>query len=304
MIAFNHFIDFEDEPQLTTPEHNLLLPTFSIILDNNKTDFSKKFTYISGKAELSRRNIRYFAEKPYENCGEGCSWGIEVKDVLLISWVSGESTVLYRPLKLYTPELLQFWILHTIIPMILALDERYQVMHIAGVEIDDKAILFSADSFGGKSTLTDYFIQKGEYFYGDDTLGISCDRYGCVVIPSYPYCRPYREAESLGVKSLRWQKNPKNISAIFVLVQTAKEGALVITKLSGIDKYRALHHAFFLNFDFLKQAHFQWSNQFLTQVEVLEITIPWEIERLEEVYESIKNYVVNELNSNYGKIEL
>jgi len=290
MIAFNFNIHFQDEPSLNDLDINPSLSSFHIS-SSSDTTYRERFNVISDHAELSGRKIKYYAQNSYEKCDIGCEWGVEIEDLLFISWRCGEHTLHYTSLNEYTPELLNFWVLHTIIPMALVLEKSIEVLHVGAVEIENEAVLLSALSYGGKSTLTDYFIEQGYHFFGDDTVGIQVENNIYKAVPSYPYCRPYRKPESLGLKSGFFVENTRKIKAIFVLNKVSSDAKIEIKQLNGIEKYQALHHSFFLNFDFLKQDHFHWMNEMINVIPVYNITIPWELNRLEEVYKHLIDFL-------------
>lgn len=61
------------------------------------------------------------------------------------------------------------------------LESRYFVMHAGGVARDQKAILFPANTFSGKSTLVTYLCGRGYSYISDDRVII--DISSCQIIP-------------------------------------------------------------------------------------------------------------------------
>jgi len=84
---------------------------------------------------MSGREAAYGAEEAFAACGKGCRWAIDIKEVMCLTWVCGKRTISYELYTLFTPELLQFWILHTILPVVLTLEERYTFLHVGAVEV-------------------------------------------------------------------------------------------------------------------------------------------------------------------------
>lgn len=261
------------------------------VVKSTDTHLFDALKYISEYMPLSGREVRYGAEKAYASCQSGCLWGVEVKDVVTFVWRCGEHTLYYLPEALLTPELLQFWVLHTILPMMLTLEKCYDILHVGAVEVDGKPIVFAAESFGGKSTMTDYFLQRGHTLLSDDTLGIY-ERDGIfMAVPSYPFHRPYREPESLGYKVDTAVCGPKPIHALFLLEKSDAEADVVIEELKGIEKYKAFHFSTFISFDFLKDYRFNLLSKMANTIPVHRVKVPWEITRLDDVYHEIIIYM-------------
>ncbi len=285
MIAFNYNINFQDEPSL----NDIFDPTKETITITQSDD-ANLFSNLAVKSAylpLSGRDARYGAEEAFERCLKGCAWGVEVKGVLSIVWKRGEHRIVYLPHAGFTPQLLAFWMLHTILPMLLTLEERYSILHVGSVEVKGKPIIFSADSFGGKSTLTDFFIQQGHTLLSDDTLGVYKEKDTYMAVASYPFHRPYREAESLGYKTTNVLHEPKPIDAVYILEKVEADAEVHIETLRGVSKYKAFHMSNFINFDFLKQQRFEVFSKMANTIVVYKVTVPWDIERLFEVYKAI-----------------
>ena len=143
----------------------------------------------------------------------------------------------------------------------------YHILHVGSVEIEGKPVLFSAPSFGGKSTMTDYFIQKGHTMLSDDSLGIDKrgDKY--YAIASYPVHRPYRELETLGYPVENFATEPKPLHAVYLLEKSEPDVEVEIIEIKGIEKFKAFHYSTFIDFDFMKKERFdsfsEWQNMFL-----------------------------------------
>ena len=291
MIAFNYNIHFQDEPTLDDGIYDANKENIYIIKSTN-TETLQKLTFKSEYLPLSGREASYGAEKVYALCKKGCQWGVDVKGLMSFLWCGDEQKIYYAPQENYSTELLQFWILHTILPTFFSLDNTYNILHVGAVEVKEKPILFSAESFGGKSTMTDYFLKQGHTLISDDTVGVYEDNGTFKVVASYPFHRPYREAESLGFKVTKVMHDPKPIHAVYLLEKSDADAKVVIEEVKGIAKYRAFHFSTFINFDFLKEQHFKILSTMANKIPVYKVTVPWDLKRLPEVYEKILEHTV------------
>lgn len=248
-----------------------------------ETDFSKHSGWIS----LSGQEVRYWSHKPFKDADTSFSWALEVRDVLTLLWCPEENKIYYIKAIGYAPKRLEFWIYHTFFPLVLELKRTYHILHVGSVEIDGKPILFSASSFGGKSTLTDFFIQKGHALLGDDTVAIDERSDGYYAIASYPYHRPYRTPEDLGYGVKNFATTPKPLHAIYLLEKCAPHAQIVIENIKGIEKFTALYDSVFVEFDFMKKERMAFFASLARAIPLYRITIPWDKQRLDEVYGAI-----------------
>lgn len=286
MFAFNFNILFPDEPSLGRDSIDPAKGHIEVRKSREPLHF-EAFPHRSPYAPMSGREAAYGANAPFSHCQKGCRWGVDIKEVMSLSWVCGESTITYMPKEKFTAELLQFWILHTILPLIFTLEERYTFLHVGSVEIEGAPVIFSADSFGGKSTLTDYFIQKGHPMLSDDSLGTYAENGEIMAVASYPFHRPYRETEALGYPVSRVMKGAKALTAVYLLEQSDPDAAVEIVEVKGIEKYKAFHYSTFVNLHFRKEKHFQSMNHLIKTLPLFKVSIPWKLERLDEVYRAI-----------------
>ena len=286
MIAFNFNIHFQDEPSLDDGVYDSSKDDITVVKSSDSDAFDSLQTQ-TAYLSLSGRKVKYCAEKVYEDCQEGCRWGLDIKDVAYIMWQCGKHTIEYIPQKEFTPELLQFWILHTVLPLVLNLEKRYDILHVGSVEINGRPVLFSAESFGGKSTMTDYFIKQGHTMLSDDSVGIYKENGTYMVVPSYPFHRPYRELETLGQKVTNVTTKPKPLYAVYLLDKAEADSVVKIEELKGIEKFKAFHFSTFINFDFLKPHRFKLMSDMAVNISVYKVAVPWELTRLNEVYAAI-----------------
>jgi hypothetical protein len=285
-MVHGHTFHFIDLPELQshssgTAEKNISVKALSSqsILD----DYTLKRPWVP----LSGREGQYFAKNPFEEADAHFSWGLEIKDVLTLLWLPEEQTIAYLKGAHFTAQKLQFWIFHTFFPLVLELNRSYQFLHVGAVETRGKTILFSAPSFGGKSTLTDYFIKQGATLISDDALGIERKKEDYCAIPAYPFHRPYREPEVLGHKVERFALEAKKIDAVFLLQKADANAKISIQEVRGIEKFKAFHHSVFIEFPFRKEERFRFFGEMAQKVPVYRINIPWDLKRLNEVHQAI-----------------
>ena len=285
-FAFNFNIHFRDEPSLNPKQYDPNRKNIDIVKSSEMPDF-EDFPVKSPYVPMSGREAAYGADEAFSECKKGCLWGIDIKEIMSLRWVCGEHTVTYMPHKHFTPELLQFWILHTVLPVVLTLEDRYTFLHVGAVEVEGVPIIFSAESFGGKSTITDYFISQGHPLLSDDSLGTYSENGKVMAVASYPFHRPYRETEALGFRVENVMKEAKPIRAVYLLDKADPNADIEISEVKGIEKYKAFHYSAFVNFNFRKEKHFKYMSEIVKQLPVYKVTIPWELERLPEVYNAI-----------------
>jgi len=236
---------------------------------------------------LSARPCYYLANVGFDKIGKEDDWGLEIVDVLTLVWESRHKRILYGKGKDFTPKLLQFWIFHTFFPIVLELRREYKMLHVGAVEIAGGPVFFSAPSYGGKSTLTDYFIRKGHTLYSDDTLPVRKENGLYITYPSFPYHRPYRQPETLGYRVDNFARSPAPLKVLFELEKVAADAKIEIISPKGIDRFKAFFYSGFIKFSFMKKERFDFFTQMAMKVPVYKISVPQDLERLDEVYEAI-----------------
>jgi len=289
LLAFQHNIRFPDDPELADSDNDDTLE--NIVVSRRDPDDSND--WCKGRSawlEMSGCKIQYLTDHSFDAYPQGCRWGLEIERLARFTWVNGGSEISYQPFAEFTAARLQFWVLHTLLPMMLALQQRFQILHVGSVEIDSQPIAFAAPSFGGKSTLTGYFISQGHPFLSDDTLAIELREGKFQAVPSYPFHRPDRALESLGVPVELVAQEPKPLKAIYFLQKREAGAEVKISAISGINKFKAFHFSNFINFDFLKQPRFEFLSAMAAAVPAYDVEIPWDLVRLAEVHDRILNH--------------
>jgi len=286
MIIFNHNLIFLDEPDLNSAIFDPKLKTVTILEESNLFD-TYLYRDISSWIDLSGQQARYYSTLPFDKSIRSFSWALEIKNIVTLAWDSDLKIIRYHKGIFYSPTRLQFWIFHTFFPIVLELEKIYHILHVGSIEIEGRAILLSAPSFGGKSTLTDYFVNRGHKMLSDDSLAIQKidDRY--YAISSYPFIRPYRELETLGDRVENFTLTPKPIESIYLLTKTDSSSKVEIIELKGIDKFKLFHDSHFINFAYMQKERFLFFSKMSQDIPAYIVTIPWSLDRIDEVYHNI-----------------
>ena len=290
MIVFDHHLIFKDEPQFNLRQSNKVKDIL-YVKSTNSTPLLSSLSFKTDWLLMSDKKIRYISEKPFSSEYKSILWALEIEESILLIWDPNRREILYRELKYYTAEKLLFWILHTFLPLVFEIENKYKILHVGSVEISGKSILFSASSYGGKSTLTDYFLKQGHRLIGDDTVAIEKQKDTYNVIASYPYHRPYREMGSLGSFTDNYSDETRVLQNIYVLKKVGSTKTITINEMCGVDKFKALHMSSFIMFDFMQVERFNFFSEMASLVNVYEINIPWDLNRLNEVYDAILSHV-------------
>ena len=287
MIAFNFNIIFNSEPTLDDGRFDTTLETINIVTRKEDTD-APHWLVSSDWLDMSGRKARYLAQREFtDSTATSSQWGLEIAEVVTLTWSINSPEVQYQAKHQFTPDRLRFWVCHTVLPLKFALERRYEMLHVGAVEIAGRPVFFSAESFGGKSTLTDHFIQQGHALYSDDSLAVYRQGDQFYAVASYPFHRPYREPEVLGYPVDNVAREAKPVLAGYVLEKVAKGDGITISELSGVEKFKAFHLSGFIDFGFFKAHHFQVRTAMANTIRVYKITIPWKLSRLNEVYDAI-----------------
>ncbi|ADV46006.1 hypothetical protein [Nitratifractor salsuginis] len=256
-------------------------------IEVREIDTYQGFERRSSLLYLSGRGCYYLSNTSPEKIERDHDWGLEIVNVLTLVWDGKSRRILYAKGRDFTPRLLQFWIYHTFFPIALELERNYTMLHVGAVEIDGGVVFFSAPSFGGKSTLTDYFIGRGHTLFADDTLPIKQENGEFIVYPSFPYHRPYRQPETLGRRVENFAGEPALLKALFELRQCEPNDSIDVRPLEGIEKFRAFYQSVFVSFSFMKKERFEFFAKMAMKTPAYRVSIPWDKERLPEVYNAI-----------------
>ncbi len=225
----------------------------------------------------------------------GQMWSFIVADVITFIWEKGSSAIYYEKAEATTSQLLEYWFLHTLLPIYFTIEGIYEFIHAGGVEIDSKPVLFIAPSYGGKSTLTDHFIKKGHTMVSDDRVALFVDKEEIVAVSSYDHHRPYRKMEDLGIKVNDFMIENKPLHVIYVLENTDADKDVTFDKLQGIEKFKALQYNFDFTLPLNKARSFELIAKIASKIEIYRIIIPWDLDRLDLVYQAICEHSKNKV---------
>jgi len=135
------------------------------------------------------------------------------------------------------------WLIHIVLPAALTLDDTYYFLHTGSVNIENKAVLFTGESYAGKSTLTEYFLQKGHALVSDDKLATFQKDEKFYAKPSHAFHRPYRAPEELGRVSENFNTQELEMGTIYWLEPAEATESIEITELKGLKKFECLRYA-------------------------------------------------------------
>jgi len=230
------------------------------------------------------RDIRLYNDREFSGNEAEQPWCFEIEGVATFCWRGGQSTIYYNMAPGGSPERLGFWFVHQLLPLFLALERVYGFLHAGAVEIGGEAVLFTAPSMGGKSTLTDYFLSRGHALISDDKVAVTADM---EIVPSHPYHRPYRQFETLGRRAARVSEHMLKPAAVYLLSPLPAHEAPIITEVTGYAKFDALLPSLMYLFAQNRVERLKHLTRFLDDVFVCRIALPWALPRLPDVYDAI-----------------
>ena len=233
------------------------------------------------------RELYLDTDRELARSAPGQSWCLRVEGVVSFSWTGGQPVIEYQLHEQGTQPLLVFWFVHIFLPLHLTLERGWDFIHAAAVEVDAQPVLFIAPSTGGKSTLGDYFLQRGHPMLSDDKVATFLSAGQYYAVPSHPHHRPFREFEVLGYPVQPFAERARPIHAFYVLEAGAADSAIEISEISGFRKFEQLVPNYLFSFRFLQQQRLHWLAQLADQSLVFRVRRPWDMERMHEVYEAI-----------------
>lgn len=231
------------------------------------------------------RQIAIRTDRQLDLSVPGQPWCFEVGEVVRFHWVGGEGQVALERLESCTDTLLAFWLIHIFLPLYLTLEGLYEIIHASAVEVKGATILFTAPSHGGKSTLTDFFLQQGHTLVSDDKVATFCEDGRYYAMPSHPNHRPYRKFEDLGYRVRDFSPQPRPIDVIYTLRATDSADKVSIEEVSGHEKFAALRPSYLFEFQFMQERRLRYLAELLNSVPAYRVGVPWDLERLGEVHD-------------------
>lgn len=217
-------------------------------------------------------------------------WCLNVEGVVSFRWSGAESLIHFQLHEHGTQDLLVFWFVHIFLPLYLTLERGYDFIHSAAVEIAGKPVLFIAPSTGGKSTLADYFLQRGHAMLSDDKVATFLHNGRYVAVPSHPHHRPFRALEELGYPIENFAQSAKPIHAFYVLEKGDADSQVAIEEVQGFQKFEQLLPHYLFSFRFLQQQRMRWLAQLADQSLVFRVRRPWDLAKMPAVYKTISSH--------------
>lgn len=262
--------------------------TLHIVRDDtiNVSDYKNSLIYQNNQD----RQVSLVTDREFTTPSDDQRWIFYVENVISFAWTTKGNTISYRYHELATDDIFRFWLYHIVGPIYFSINRTYNFLHAGAVEIEDKPVLFMAPSHGGKSTLTDYFIQRGHPLITDDKMATFQRDGNYYAVPSHPYHRPFRTVEVLGHLCQNPATQTRPIHAIYILEKAAADVQCVIRRLKGVEKFSRLHEGGEMNFSFFTPQYVSYLAGLANAVNVFNVIIPHDLNRLEEVYQIIKEH--------------
>lgn len=233
------------------------------------------------------RTLSIFTDRKFDKSSAGQPWCFEVEGVAKFYWIGGDTSIQYDVMADEEDKLLAFWLIHIFLPLWFTLEGHYEFIHAGAVEIDGEPVLFMAPSMGGKSTLTDYFLQQGHGLISDDKVAIVKEQERFLALPSHPNHRPYRQFEDLGKPVDNFLQKTLPISAIYYLRSAEPEASICINEIVGHRKFAGMRPSYLFDFDFLKVERLEFLAELAGAVPFFELSVPWDRGRLGEVHDAL-----------------
>lgn len=291
MIAYNHYIKFIPEVKNDKDENKFYLDVITVKESTcSFDDIDKKLQYELPFFSNQGRELMLYGEIKFNCNKKGKLWAFEIKNVVTFFWNCGSMEVEYIRHANFTEKLLIYWCLHIFLPIFFTIEETYDFLHAGAVEVIGKPILFVAESFGGKSTITDFFMKQGHALISDDKVATYEKSGEIFAVSSHPHHRPYRKMEDIGYFVDNFSQKSKQIKAIYRLKKADENAKIEIREAIGIEKFKILRLASETNLYHQKIKRFEYLTKMATIVNVFIITVPWNLERLSEVYHEILNH--------------
>lgn len=227
------------------------------------------------------------------------TWSFVVKEIVIFFCNTKTHTITYYPLVHYKENLMHYWLYHIVLPIYLTFDGTYYFLHAGSVIINNKATLFMGDSYAGKSTLTDFFLQQRHTLVSDDKIATFLQSSTYMCEPSHNKHRPYRELETLGIETEQFQTDSLEIGKMYWITPVLEDAPVSIQELKGIQKFTNLRYSTEMDIYINQKKRFEYLATLANNMPLYELQIPRDIERLPEVYEKI---VAHATSQTEGKI--
>lgn len=233
------------------------------------------------------RTIYLSAKSAFETSSSLKEWLFCIEGVVSFLCMGDTHQLYYKKDVNYTDALMQYWFIHIVLPIALTLDATYYFLHTGSVNIDNKAVLFTGESYAGKSTLTEYFLQKGHSLVSDDKLATFQKNEKFYCKPSHAYHRPYRAVEDLGRVSANFHSQELEIGMLYWLEPAEATDSIEIKELKGLKKFECLRYATEMDLGVNQKNRFAYLTQMANRLKLYAIKVPRDLKRLDAVYDAI-----------------
>ncbi len=294
MIAYNHYIKFI--PELKNDKR--VEGSYSDVVtvqESSSVTLDEKLPYELTFFNNQGRDLSLYTDREFARTKKDQLWAFAVKEVVTFFWHSGTLSLEYIKHENFTEALLEYWCLHIVLSVFFTVEETYDFLHAGAVEVEGKPILFVAESFGGKSTMTDFFMKQGHTMISDDKVATYEKNGQFFAVPSHPHHRPYRRMEDLGFFVENFSSGTKPIHTIYELEKADRNAAVKIVELQGVEKFKSLRKSSEINLSSLMPNRFQFLSVLIQEIPVFKVIIPRNFDRLEEVY----NIIIKHLRYTY-----
>lgn len=286
MIAYNHYIKFIPELKSSIKVDSLSVDVVTVkevTLKSLPETLKHEMIFPSNQG----RDLSLHTDREFDFSEKGQIWSFEVKGVVTFFWHSGTLVLEYIKYDNFTEDLLKYWLLHVVLPVFFIIEGIYDFLHAGAVEIEGQPVLFIAPSMGGKSTMTNYFMKQGHTMISDDKVATFEKDGSFYAVPSYAYHRPYRNIEDMGKFVDNFAYIPRKMHVIYALEGISANEEMNIKQLAGIEKFTLLRAAKEMNLFFNESVQFDYLSKIAKETLVFKVTVPWDIKRLDEVYDAI-----------------
>jgi len=251
----------------------------------------REFGYETPRFETHGRKIFFASDKTLMSYREGQTISLVVENVACFIWTAGQQDISFNLLDCGDSKLLSFWAINYLLPIYLVLECEYQFLHSSAISFENSAVLFSAPSYGGKSTLAEHFLSKGHALISDDRVATYRCNGKYLAIPSIDRFRPYRKFEDLGLVAPHFCLAEQPMQVIYHLSRDKKLKSTVIKPIQGFKKFEELFPNYLYNFPHLKTGRLKFLAGLLNEVPTFDMRIPDDLDRLDEVYGSICSHI-------------
>lgn len=286
MIAYNHLIKFEpplNNGKCVSSKYSNVLKVRQRVVPDNQAELPFKLKFFNNQG----RDIVLYTDRPFANSEAGQLWVLDVVGVARFCWRGQQRLVEYSPQAHFSSELLEYWSLQIVLPLYFTIESIFTFLHAGAVALKGRNIMFVAESFGGKSTLTDYFLQQGHRLLSDDKVATYLQSGKVFAVPSHPHHRPYRKMEDLGFYVEHMVAEPGPVHAIYCLEKGEANTKVSITALQGVERFSVLGLANEMKMFFQHVQRFEYLAKVASITPVFRLVLPWNMNRLNDVYAAI-----------------